>query len=867
MKPRYVNPYAMKSLAKILHDSTFRQQLRFASGIGILCAAFLVALASSWQGEREIRAVLFAQGQHLAQYLARQSGPVLNSGARDQAEALLAAAHAFPNATAMAIYHADGRKLALRGKDFGADIGQPLRFSQNDVFLEGESADAWCFAAAVRADAPGHALLGYVRVAQGKARGGNSLLLTNLMYTLLVALALLWPMHWFAGRLSVAIEQFSATMQQAGRGEHVAPVALTGPGDMRAMGRALNTILANLGAQEENLSQSEYRLNAILDNSPSMIFVKDIQGRYLLINRQFEDVFHVKREAVLGKSIYAFQPRAVAEAAAANDAQVIGHAKPHQFDQHAQLADGEHIFLTTKFPLYDANGEVSAVCGISTDISERIRTESHIRQLNQELEQRVARRTTELEAAKSTAELANGAKSVFLANMSHEIRTPLNAVLGYAQLLARDPRLPESLIGLAAPIETAGLHLLHLINDILDLSKIEAGKMTLEETDIDLADLIKETSTMFSLRCEQKGIQWRCEQNIQRPFGVKADAGKLRQVIFNLLSNAVKFTESGVVFLRVWQLDQNQANGATCSFIFEVHDTGAGIAQNELDSVFAPFHQTEFGSTKGGTGLGLAISFRHVELMGGHLCADSTLEIGSRFHFTLDFATAQSSAPRRRLTMQQELPLAKGGVLHALVVDDIAENRDILSLLLLELGITVVEAENGQEALDRIKEQRFDVVFLDIRMPVMDGVQALKHIFSDFAPPRPKCIAITASALMHEKEYFMGVGFDDFIGKPFLFETLYASLRRHLPQFFASADEAANNLIAPPLVVDLPEALFQRLFSALEIGWLSDIEAGIDELAVYGKPACALADRLRHQLNQYDMDGLRQELKKVIRHG
>jgi signal transduction histidine kinase/ligand-binding sensor domain-containing protein/CheY-like chemotaxis protein len=401
--------------------------------------------------------------------------------------------------------------------------------------------------------------------------------------------------------------------------------------------------------------------------------------------------------------------------------------------------------------------------------------------------------------AKEAAEAANRAKSIFLANMSHEIRTPMNAILGYAQILQRKPDLQADVRDAVATMEGSGRHLLALINDILDLSRIEVGRMELQENDFDLTGLIESLSAMFQLQCQEKGIGWRVEWEREKGSGgggtrgwgdaetqgkrerekimpssrilVHGDEGKLRQVLINLLRNAVKFTDKGQVALYITALDSD-------SFLSQVIDTGRGIPTEEQASIFEPFQQGAGGEAKGGTGLGLTIAKRQIELMGGKLSLESELGVGSRFFFTLPLkpATIKIPSPSER-TERKVVRLAEGYHVKALVADDVQENRDVLTSILSDIGVEVVTAEDGQAALEMVRSGKPDVVFMDIWMPVMNGKEAAQHILDEFAYNRPKIVAISASALSHEREEYLSIGFDAFIAKPFLSDQIYDCLR------------------------------------------------------------------------------------------
>ncbi|MBI3229155.1 MAG: response regulator, partial [Burkholderiales bacterium] len=298
------------------------------------------------------------------------------------------------------------------------------------------------------------------------------------------------------------------------------------------------------------------------------------------------------------------------------------------------------------------------------------------------------------------------------------------------------------------------------------------------------------------------------------------------------------------------------------AFTFEVRDTGLGIPAEQQALVFAPFHQTEAGSKKGGTGLGLAISSRQVELLGGNMQLESQVGKGTRFYFSLLLPPAQNAPAVLAKALPAVVTLASGQSLHALVVDDVEENRDVLARMLREIGAQVQTAGNGKEALTLLQLQYFDAVFLDIRMPVMDGVQALHHIRQQFADKRPVCIAITASALLHEKEAYLVEGFDDFIGKPFLFESIDACLQQPLGLGFTREEQAEVNIVIPEMAkIRVDKAWRTRLLSALEKGWINGIEAALDELEQQG--VSHLAEQLRQKLNLYDLAGIAQDIEKI----
>jgi CheY-like chemotaxis protein len=465
-----------------------------------------------------------------------------------------------------------------------------------------------------------------------------------------------------------------------------------------------------------------------------------------------------------------------------------------------------------------------------------------------------ARRSSErsLRIAKEQAESASHAKSLFLANMSHEIRTPMNAVLGYTQLIESDAELPDKYRRPLKAIRVAGNHLIGLIDDILDISKIEAGAMELHLRDFDLGDLTEDISEMFTMRCEQKGLRWITVTRIA-DRAVRGDDRKLRQVLINLLGNAVKFTDVGQIRLQVTQRDRQ--------FAFEIEDTGPGVSKEARARIFEPFQQAEEGDAKGGTGLGLAITKRQIELMGGTLGLESIPGEGSCFSFELTLPPAEGAVTTMKQESCRALRLREGQLVRALVVDDVEDNREVLSGFLQRAGIKVVEANDGAAALEQFAKQRPDIVFMDVRMPVMDGVSAVGQIRARWPEEQVVCVAITASGLLRDPSYYMDSGFDDFIGKPFLFETVCNCIARHLQVELER--EPAGEIIpsakppaADPGTTPLPGALRDRLLAAAEINALTEIESLVSELKAFNPEALALARNLEDLLQQYDTDGI-----------
>jgi len=425
----------------------------------------------------------------------------------------------------------------------------------------------------------------------------------------------------------------------------------------------------------------------------------------------------------------------------------------------------------------------------------------------------------------ATAEAANQSKSLFLANMSHEIRTPMNAILGYAQILDGDTGLGDRQREAVETIGRSGEHLLGLINDILDISKIEAGREQLNPTDFDLQGMISGLGNMFEMRCQQKDLSWLLEVDV--PAGqVHGDEGKLRQVLINILGNAVKFTLRGGVTLRVKSDGNNE-------YEFEVSDTGPGILEEKQAAIFEPFQQEDEGMRQGGTGLGLAISLRHVEMMGGGIGLDSTPGAGARFTFKLLLPPGQEPA-KEEADWSGVSYLADSHSVRALVVDDVAANRDVLSQMLSKIVVEVETAEDGAQGLDQIRRDMPDIVFLDIRMSVMDGPEMLERLFDAYGRDATVVVAVTAAVFEHQQQSYLEAGFKGFLDKPLRAEKVYACLSEHLRVDFAYKDSmhptpqpTSSEILTPEALSELPADWLAALF---ETAFVADTEATLNLL-------------------------------------
>ena len=427
----------------------------------------------------------------------------------------------------------------------------------------------------------------------------------------------------------------------------------------------------------------------------------------------------------------------------------------------------------------------------------------------QTLEQKVQQRTQELleknialEKAKQAAEAANRAKSAFLANMSHELRTPLNAILGFSQLLSREPELQPQHREQIGIINRSGNHLLSLINDILELSKIEAGKAVINLSNVDLYNLLQTWQEMFQLKATSKGLELIFAVALDLPRYVETDERKLSQILINLLGNAVKFTEKGRVILHVkrgngsWVIGKGKEN-YNYQLVFEVEDTGPGISPEEIEKLFATFVQTEAGmKSQQGTGLGLAISYQLAQLMGGEITVESTVGEGSVFKLTLPVSLPKFAQILEQTHTPEVIGLAPNQRSYRiLIVEDVAENRLFLVQLLSSVGFEVREAENGQAAIAIWESWQPDLILMDMRMPVMDGYEATRQIKATLAGQKTAIVALTAS-VFDNKPAILAAGCNDCVQKPFRESELFAKIAEHLGVQYLYAQKPLNPKLA-----------------------------------------------------------------------
>ena len=604
---------------------------------------------------------------------------------------------------------------------------------------------------------------------------------------------------------------------------------------------------------EQALIESEERNRILVQNAPEAILVIDVEAeRFIDCNENAMKLLGYSRDEIcsLGPCDIVYLPDtnepAIKEAIKAVH---INALPKEQFSAEVLIQTSADNTINGEMRLVHLPSKERHLARVSLiDITERKRAEKELATYRDHLEDLVDERTAKvkkeiaerhkaeakLQKAKEAAEAANLAKSLFLANMSHELRTPLNAILGFPRLMEKDENVTKTQREYLDIINRNGEHLLNLINDILDMSKIEAGYARLNAKTFNLQRLVMSIEDIMGVRAREKGLQFDVHLDTNIPKYIKSDAHKLRQVLINLLGNAVKFTSSGAVHLRVSGSKSDVTDNGHMIH-FEIEDTGPGISQDEMGILFEMFSQTKSGrKSKEGTGLGLAISRKFVRMMGGDITVESTMGKGSVFKFNINIQKPDMAEVDSLKSMRRVICLLPGQPTYRiLIVEDRKESRELLRIMLEGVGFNVKEAVNGEQAVKKYISWKPHLIWMDMRMPVMDGYDAARTIKSTKDGKRTFIIALTAGVFEEERAKVLAAGCDDFIRKPFeeneLFDTMgrYLGIKyRYEKKEHEIPDLNQVNEFAPEDLTDVPKALLKALKEAaddLDTGLVRDI--------------------------------------------
>jgi len=644
----------------------------------------------------------------------------------------------------------------------------------------------------------------------------------------------------------VKLADFTNTISQSG--DYQLRIKKTSADEIGRLYDRFNEMLEQIESRQREkeiaeaiVRESNDKLRLIIENSPLGIFHYDAQGTVSTCKKAMERLFGFSNIEIIGKNLNI----------TINDDEMRKafllslEGKQSVFSGLYQSSiSGKSIYIRAIYtPLFTEEGKLEGGIGILEDISEQKRIEN-------------------LMVEKESAIKANKAKSIFLANMSHEIRTPLNAILGFSQLMKKDKRLSTEIVANLNIINSSGEHLLALINDVLEMSKIEAGRVQVYETTFDIKGFVSDLVSMFRDRTASKNISLTLEIGREVPEFIRTDINKLRQILINLLGNAVKFTHHGGIMLSLW-VEKHKQDNEDVVLMFEVEDTGVGMEEEELAHIFLHFEQSRSGrQSHSGTGLGLAISKEYINILGGDISVNSKPGEGTSFRFFIRVKPGHKEEVEGKIHVRDVKSIhPKHGSIEVAVVDDKVPNRELLDKLLTLTGFKTTSLSNGLEAVDHFRNNKPHLILMDMFMPVMDGFEAIKNIRKMPGGKEVKIFAVTASVFEEDKQNILEAGADEFIKKPFREEEILYKISEHLNLEYVFEEEGPDVASKAPqqdisgkyLLGELPPGLVNCLKNATVNGDIDALEQCIAEAREYNK---TIAGTLAEALQQFDFDTL-----------
>ncbi|CAG1023117.1 two-component system, sensor histidine kinase and response regulator [Patescibacteria group bacterium] len=713
----------------------------------------------------------------------------------------------------------------------------------------------------------GNQLLGWVRVELTRDTLNHNLknlLLFGIGVALLLLFVIILISIWLARRLTTGLNQLVNLANEAEQGQ-TPQRSVERTDEIGVLADQLHQMLDAIEESKKARFANEIRLRTIFNTLHDLIWLKDTDGIYLACNPMFERFIGISEKDIIGQTDYDFFDRELADFFREYDHIATEKGLTNVNEEWLTFADnGYHgLFETIKTPMYEASGKLIGVLGIARDITKRKQVEAELKQHHDHLEQLVEERTAALLIAKEQAEAANIAKSRFIATMSHELRTPLNAILGFSELMSQDDSVTPSQKDTLAIINRSGAHLLSMINAVLDISKIEAGRLELQLESCDLLKLLQDIGAMIKARAENKQLYFELAISPTISHYIEVDSGKLRQILINLLGNAVKFTKHGGIVLRA---NTQALADKKVMLNIDVIDSGIGISDTLQARLFKPFVQLTQDDNGKGTGLGLAISKSLIELMGGKITLISREGEGSTFKIALPVTLTDDTD----IVIEETLPPVKSLAPHQpiwrlLVVDDNADNRLLLVTILTNIGLQVQEAENGLQAVELFEQWHPHLIWMDMRMPVMDGYQATAKIRQLPNGNTVKIVAITASAFREQHDDIINSGCDAIVHKPFQSADIFNLLHRLLNMQFIYGTTNTPNIAISKYALEqlhtLPLTLREQLHEATEKLDTEEIESIIQKIHPINPD---IAEALQQLANKFEFEKMINLIKNTL---